>query len=116
VIAIICGATYIIAIVIMFSTIEMLKRIDFLENTLPTHVKILSKNNRTLYKMVEKLVEYKARNEMEQEDGKSFINNLSRRVQTNHTNIRTLIVMDKMNNDHIAKLYLNNITQLNRYV
>lgn len=111
-IAIICGATYIMSIVIMIYTFEMIKRIYFLENTLPTHINTLFKKNRNLSKHIEKLIEYKARNEMEQEDDKSFINKLYCRVQTNNKNIATLFVMDKLNNRHIAKLYLNELTKI----
>ena len=45
-------ATYIMSIFIIIYTFKMLKRIDFLENTIPTNIKIISKNNKTLYKMV----------------------------------------------------------------
>ena len=112
VIAIICGATFILAIVIMIYTCEMIHRIYFLENILPTHIKTLFKKNRNLSKHIEKLIEYKARNDMEQEDDKSFINKLYCRVQTNNKNIATLFVMDKLNNRHIAKLYLNELTKI----
>ena len=106
-IAIICGATYIMSIVIMIYTFEMIKRIYFLENTLPTHINTLFKKNRNLSKHIEKLIEYKARNEMEQEDDKSFINKLYCRVQTNNKNIATIFVMDKLNNRQKTKHYLN---------
>jgi FAD synthase len=112
VIAIICSATYIMSIILIGYTFEMLQRIYFLENTLPTHINTLSKKNRNLSKHVEKLIEYKARNEMEQEDDKSFINKLYCQVQTNNKNIATLFVMDKLNNRHIAKLYLNELTKI----
>ena len=49
---------------------------------------------------------------MEQEDDKSFINKLYCQVQTNNKNIATLFVMDKLNNRHIAKLYLNELTKI----
>jgi hypothetical protein len=111
-IAIICSVTLIASIIIIIDTYGMIKRIYFLENTLPTHIKTLYKNNQLIYKDVEKLIEHKARNEMEQEDGKSIINKLYCRVQTNNKNIATLFVMDKLNNAHIAKLYLNELTKI----
>lgn len=99
-------ATYIMSIVIIIYTFKMLKRIDFLENTIPTNIKIISKNNKTLYKMVEKLFETKARNEMEKEDNKSFINKLSYYVQTNDENITTLFKNNEINNDNITSLFV----------
>ena len=111
-IVIMCSATYITSIIIIIIyRVEMLNRIYFLENTLPTHIITLSKKNQLLSKHVEKLIEYKSRNEMEQEDSKSIINKLYCRVQTNNKNIATLFVMDKLNNVHIAKLYLNELTK-----
>jgi len=111
-IAILCSATFIASIIIIIYTFEILNRLYFLENTLPTHIKTLSKKNQLLSKHVEKLIEYKSRNEMEQEDGKSVINKLYCRDQTNNKNIATLFVMDKLNNVHIAKLYLNELTKI----
>ena len=99
-------ATYIMSIFIIIYTFKMLKRIDFLENTIPTNIKIISKNNKTLYKMVEKLFETKARNEMEKEDNKSFINKLSYYVQTNDENITTLFKNNEINNDNITSLFV----------
>ena len=99
-------ATYIMSIFIIIYTFKMLKRIDFLENTIPTNIKIISKNNKTLYKMVEKLFESKARNEMEKEDNKSFINKLSYYVQTNDENITTLFKNNEINNDNITSLFV----------
>ena len=99
-------ATYIMSIFIIIYTFKMLKRIDFLENTIPTNIKIISKNNKTLYKMVEKLFETKARNEMEKEDNKSFINKLSYYVQKNDENITTLFKNNEINNDNITSLFV----------
>lgn len=99
-------ATYIMSIVITIYTFKMIKRIDFLENTIPTNIKTISKNNKTLYKMVEKLFETKARNEMEKEDNKSFINKLSYYVQTNDENITTLFKNNEINNDNITSLFV----------
>ena len=106
VIVVLSIATYIMALVITIYTFMMIKRIDFLENTIPTHIKTISKNNKTLYKMVEKLFESKARNEMEKEDNKSFINKLSYYVQTNDENITTLFKNNEINNDNITSLFV----------
>jgi hypothetical protein len=76
--------------------IDIVKRIEILEDTLPTYNK-LSKNNNTLvksykilYKKIEKLYETNARNEMEKEDDKSFINKLLYCVKINNENITIL--------------------------
>jgi hypothetical protein len=99
----------VISLIIIF--IDMAKRIETLENTLPRYIDKLVKNNNALlksnnalYKKVDKLSETNARNEMEKEDDKSFINKLMYCVKTNNENITILFENTEINDAKIRDI------------
>ena len=91
--------------------LDIVKRIEMLESTLPNYINKLSKNNtilskndktftnyiNALYKKIEQLFETNARNEMEKEDEKSFINKLMYCVKMNNENITILFENNELN-------------------
>lgn len=72
-----------------------------METKFQTKVDTLEEENRHLYKLVEKLSETNAQNEMGKEDKNSFINKLYRGVKSNKTNITKLFENIKINYENI---------------
>jgi hypothetical protein len=103
------GLSIIISLIIIL--VDIVKRIEILENTLPSYINKLVKNNNmllksnnALYKKIEKLSETNTRNEMEKEDEKSFINILYWQVKINNDNITYLFEFDGINGAKINKM------------
>lgn len=97
---------------------DIVRRIEKLELALPLYIKQLSKNNNMLvkrgnvqYQKIEKLFETNARNEMEKEDEKSFINKLLSCVKMDNENITILIENTQINYAKIKDIEAN-ITSL----
>lgn len=97
-------ATLISLIIII---VDIIRRIETLENTLPRYINKLVKNNNALYKKIYNLSETNSRNEMEKQDEKSFINKLLYCVKTNNDNIITLFENYEVNNQRIKNIEEN---------
>ena len=105
-----------ISVIIILS--DIVKRIEKLEVALPLYINQLSKNDKMIvkrgnvqYQKIEKLFETNARNEMEKEDEKSFINKLLSCVKMDNENITILIENTQINYAKIKDIEAN-ITSL----
>ena len=94
-----------VKLLINVATFSMTKKIEAMETKFQTKVDTLEEENRQLYKLVEKLSETNAQNEMDKEDKNSFINKLYRGVKSNKTNITKLFEKDKINDENITNLF-----------
>ena len=105
-----------ISVIIILS--DIVRRIEKLEIALPLYINQLSKNDKMIvklgnvqYQKIEKLFETNARNEMEKEDEKSFINKLLSCVKMDNENITILIENTQINYAKIKDIEAN-ITSL----
>jgi predicted PurR-regulated permease PerM len=106
----------VISVTIILS--DIVRRIENMEMKLPLYIKQLSKNDNTLakrgnvqYQKIEKLFETNARNEMEKQDEKSFINKLLSCVKMDNANITILFENTEINEAKIKDIE-ENITTL----
>ena len=93
---------------------DIVRRIEKIEIALPLYINQLSKNDKMLvkrsnvqYQKIEKLFETNARNEMEKEDEKSFINKLLSCVKMDNENITILFENTEINDAKIRDIEEN---------
>ena len=93
--------------IILADIVRRIEQIESYVKNLSKNDRILAKRGNVLYQKIEKLFETNARNEMEKEDEKSFINKLLYCVKTNNYNIITLFENYEINDKRIKNIEEN---------
>ena len=78
---------YDIKLIIQVTAFNITKKIELIETKFQTKVDLLEQENKSLYKLVEKLSETNTQNEMEKNDKNSFINKLSYKEEEINRNL-----------------------------
>ena len=97
--------------IILADIVKRIEQIKRYVNNLSKNDRILAKRGNVVYQKIEKLFETNARNEMEKEDEKSFINKLLHCVKMDNENITFLFENTEINDAKIRDIE-ENITTL----
>ena len=102
--------------IILADIVRRIEQIESYVKNLSKNDRILAKRGNVLYQKIEKLFETNARNEMEKEDEKSFINKLLNCVKMDNENITFLFENTKINDATIRDIEENITTLFKREV
>ena len=102
--------------IILADIVRRIEQIESYVKNLSKNDRILAKRGNVLYQKIEKLFETNARNEMEKEDEKSFINKLLHCVKMDNENITLLFENTEINDATIRDIEENITTLFKREV
>jgi Na+-transporting NADH:ubiquinone oxidoreductase subunit NqrC len=102
--------------IILADIVRRIEQIESYVKNLSKNDRILAKRGNVLYQKIEKLFETNARNEMEKEDEKSFINKLLHCVKMDNENITFLFENTEINDATIRDIEENITTLFKREV